>query len=545
MLLLRFLALVFTLALLAAGTARPADAQPVKYWILLADKQPEAGHSLAAIAPSARAEARRRLRGSPRRPAHLDAPVSEPYLQRLRDAGIEPVVTSRWLNAVSAYLDESQTAAVRRLPFVRGIRPVGRLVPQRAPAAPASPVVLPDYGPSRRQLELINAHAPIEAGYTGAGVVIGFLDTTYDFEHPALLPILSGGRLLGEMDFTGQPQSNTHGLSVASVAVGFDEGELVGPGHGASVLAATTEYAPTETRQEEDFFVAGMEWLEAEGADVVNVSLGYSTFDPGEGDYTVEDMDGDTALVTRAADLAAALGVVVVVSAGNEGNNPDWLRITAPADADSVIVAGAMRADSTRASFSSTGPTADGRTKPDVMALGVDIVYARPGDTYGHSGQGTSFAAPLVSGLVAQVLQANPALAPMEVRGIVRETASQSASPDNERGWGVANSAAAVERALFLADEPGPGPSTPSFHLYPTVMLRSHRALTVEMPGFGAEARATLRLFDVLGREVGVLYDGPARRGPFGVALPPLAAGVYLYRVEIGETAASGRIVVQ
>src|SRR5690606_27669951 len=172
-------------------------------------------------------------------------------------------------------------------------------------------------------------------------------------------------------------------------------------------------------------------------------------------------------------------------------------------------------------------------------------VYARPGDTYGHSGQGTSFAAPLVSGLVAQVLQANPALAPMEVREIVRETASQSTSPDNERGWGVANAAAAVERALFLAGEPGPGPSTPSFHLYPTVMLRSHRALTIEMPGFGAEARATLRLFDVLGREVGVLYDGPARRGPFGVALPPLAAGVYLYRVEIGETTASGRIVVQ
>src|SRR5690606_19617854 len=150
--------------------------------------------------------------------------------------------------------------------------------------------------------------------YDGTGVRVGFLDTLFDFDHVALAHIEAGGRLLGVMDFTGQSQSNYHGLNTTSVAFGFDEGELVGPAHGAEVLAATTEYAPTETHQEEDFFVAGLEWLEQNGVDVVNVSLGYSTFDPGEGDYTYEDMDGDTTPFTRAVDVAAALGVVVVTS---------------------------------------------------------------------------------------------------------------------------------------------------------------------------------------------------------------------------------------
>lgn len=541
----RLLALA-ALALLIAGP-RPAEAQPapVKYWIFLTDKQPSAerGGPLPRIEVTARALERRSRRGRTARPALADVPVAEAYLERLRAEGIEPVVVSRWFNAVSAYLTEEQQATARALPFVRALHPVGRLATEWTPPEPASPVRLFDYGPSALQLDLINARAPIEAGYTGAGVVVGFLDTTYDFAHPALAPIPADDRLLGIEDFTGQFQTNTHGLSVASVAVGFDEGALIGPGFAASVLAATTEYAPSETHQEEDFFVAGMEWLEAQGADVVNVSLGYSTFDPGEFDYTYEDMDGNTALVTRAADLAAAFGIAVVTSAGNEGNS-DWLYITAPADADSVIVAGAMRADSTRASFSSIGPTSDGRTKPDVMALGVDVYHARPGATYGF-GNGTSFSAPLVSGVVAQILQANPDLGPIAVRDVLRATASQAGAPDYERGWGVANAEAAIEQALILADEPGAAPDRPDARAYPTLMARGRRTLTVELRGADPSARVTLRLYDVLGREVGLLYEGPRRLGPFGVALPPLAAGVYFYRFASDDFEATGRLVVQ
>jgi subtilisin family serine protease len=531
------------LALLLAGPGALAqpDAAPVKYWVFFADKLAGDGwgedRAMAPAVVTPRALERRRLRSSPARPSRLDLPVAAPSVERLRAIGIEPVVTSRWFNAVSARLTAEQADAVRALSFVRDVRPVGRLAPRRA--APASPVVI-DYGPSQLQLDVINARAAIEAGYDGSGVVVGFLDTTFDFGHPAFATT----EVLGQEDFTGQPQGSTHGLAVASVAVGFDEGALVGPGFGAAVLAATTEYAPTETHQEEDFFVAGMEWLEAGGADVVNVSLGYSTFDAGEGDYTYDDMDGNTTLVTQAADIAASLGLVVVTSAGNEGDD-DWFYVTAPADADSVIAVGAIRADSTRSPFSSHGPTADGRTKPDVVALGSGVVIARADGGYG-SGSGTSFSAPAVSGVVAQILQANPALDPIAVRDVLRATASQADGPDNDLGWGVVDAATAVQQALALAaDGPAPAPETAAeAFLYPTVVLRDRRALTMELRGIGGAGPVALRLYDVLGRRVAVLYDGPLRLGPVALALPRLPAGVYFYRFT-GGVEEGGRIVVQ
>ena len=539
----RLLALLIAVVLLAPCGAAQSTAPSVKYWVFFADKPVDAarGGQPARIALAPRTAERRHLRGDATRAARLDVPVAASYVDRLRALGVEPIVESRWFNAVSAVLIPAQAEAVRALPFVRGLQPVARLATERTQVdlpEPVSPVVI-DYGPSQVQLDLINARLPIEDGFTGEGVIVGFLDTTFDFAHPALAHV----DLLGQENFTEQEQGSTHGLSVASVAVGFDEGDLVGPGFDAAVLAATTEYAPSETHQEEDFFVAGLEWLEANGADVVNVSLGYSVFDAGEGDFTYDDMDGNTTLVTRAADIAAALGLAVVTSAGNEGSS-DWLYITAPADADSVITVGAMRADSTKASFSSIGPTADGRTKPDVMALGVSVVIARPTGGYG-TGNGTSFSAPAVTGVVAQMLQANPTLDPVAVRDVLRATASQSDAPDNERGWGVVNAAMAVQEAIALAtDDPAASQPTEAV-LYPTVVGRDRQAVTMRLAGSDLGPRVTLRLYDVLGRRVAVLYEGPSRLGPVTLALPPLRAGVYFYRFTGGDLDAGGRIVVQ
>lgn len=539
---LRLVALLAVVLLTAAHAVAQPAAPPVKHWVFFADKPADAARgasSRVVLAPHT--VERRHLRGNPARTAGLDVPVAVSYVDQLQSMGVEPIVVSRWFNAVSVFLTPEQIEAVRALPFVRGVQPVARLATERIVAPtpePVSPVVI-DYGPSQLQLDLINARLPIEDGFTGEGVIVGFLDTTFDFAHPALAHV----DLLGQENFTGQEQSNTHGLSVASVAVGFDEGDLVGPGFDAAVLAATTEYAPSETHQEEDFFVAGMEWMEANGADVVNVSLGYSAFDAGEGDFTYDDMDGNTTLVTRAADLAAAFGIAVVTSAGNEGSS-DWLYITAPADADSVIVAGAMRVDSTKASFSSIGPTVDGRTKPDVMALGVSVVIARSDGGY-SMGNGTSFSAPAVTGVVAQMLQANPTLDPIAVRDVLRATASQSSAPDNERGWGVVNAAAAVQEAIVLAtDDPGTPRPTDAV-LYPTLLRRDRQTVTMRLTSSDLGQRVTLRLYDVLGRRVAVLYEGPPRLGPVSLTLPPLRAGVYFYRFTGGDLDTGGRIVVQ
>ena len=490
-----------------------------RYWITVGT---EGG---ADAAPTPRAVARRALRGSGHAPRHPDRALSPDALAALAALGVDVRHTSRWLGAVSADLTPAQAARVGGMPGVRSVRRTARLVAHtvaqgRPLAAPVlSPVFV--YGPSLAQLAFVRADETIEAGRTGAGVLFGILDTRFDFGHPALAHIPAAGHLVGEQDFAGGTQSNFHGLATSSVALGRLDGQLIGPAHDARVLAATTEFAPTETHAEEDAFVAGLEWMEAQGVDVVSVSLGYSRFDAGEGDYTPADMDGNTAVVTRAADLAASLGVAVVVAAGNEGNDA-WAIITAPADADSVITVGAANSDGTRAGFSGVGPTADGRTKPDVAALGVSVYVAEPAGG-AQFGSGTSYAAPMVAGVVAQMLGARPSLTPTGVREALRSTASQAAAPDNALGWGVVDAVAAL--AAATATDPVPD-EEPVWTLVPTV-ARAGRTLTL---GVGDADAGTVDLVDALGRRVAT-WAVPAGAARVAVVVPDLPPGAYFVRV--------------
>ncbi len=471
--------------------------------------------------------------------------------------GVEPRVQSRWLNAVSAYLTPEQVEAVRTLPFVRGIRPVGGMAPVdetarplvEAPSLPLVPHRLArrlDYGLSQTQLARVNALPPLERGLNGSGVRLGIIDTGLGdlATHPAFDRMLAEERFLESRDFTGQPDDGSrHGRSVLSVAAGFDEGALIGPGYGAEILHARTEYTPTETNQEEDNFVAGLEWMEAEGVDVVNVSLGYSEFDAGQHSYTPDDMDGDTPVTTQAADRAAQLGVVVVVSAGNSGNDA-WRIITSPADGDSVITVGAVDANGLKASFSSFGPTADGRIKPDVSAQGVSVYLANAASGYGFS-NGTSFSAPMVSGLVTLLLQVNPALTPVQVRDVLRQTASQSTSPDNSLGWGIVDAEAAVALAEALATgvDEVPAPDAVEVDAYP-LPATDRAVVAVRVPAPVAQAR--LSVYDLLGRRIAMPYAGPLPPGlsRLPIDLTGLPAGVYLYTLHTPKFTRHGRLVV-
>ncbi len=504
---------VLALCLLAAP-ARTAAAQTARYWIVV-------GTDGGAETPATpRALARRALRASEHAPAHPDRGVSPTAVAHLRALGVEPLHASRWLGAVSAELTPEQAAAVAALPEVRSMRRTARLVEQGAQsfapfAVPAASDVFVSYGPSAAQLQLVRADAAIEAGRRGAGVLFGILDTLFDFDHPALAHIGAAGRLRGYQNFIGGSQSNYHGLATTSIAVGLHDGQLVGPAYDADLIAGTTEFAPTETHAEEDAFVAGLEWMEAQGADVVSVSLGYSTFDPGEGDFTYADMDGNTTAVTRASDFAVSLGVSVVVAAGNEGNDP-WHYITAPADADSVITVGAAYANGTRVGFSSVGPTFDGRIKPDVAALGSGVYVARFGGGEEFGG-GTSYATPMVAGVVAQLLGARPSLTPIQIRTALRSTASRAAAPTNDLGWGVIDAVAAFAAAT-TAEAPPAGVA--AWSLRPNV-AQAGRALTLTS---GADAATDLYLVDVLGRRVATWR---AEAGRSSVTVPRLPPGTY------------------
>lgn len=552
--------LLWLCMLIPAVQAQPS-ASPPKYWIFLKDKHGADGQAAPVEAGylSAEARARRTLRGQVPSP-DLDRPLAAAYLHRLQQQGLTPLVQSRWLNAVSVRMTPAQAAAIAALPFVEKVQPVRTLTAARTHAASRSlleeTAVVPfprptrlDYGSSLMQLSLVNAVNLLEQGINGAGVRLGFLDTGFthfDFSHPALAHLVAEGRVIATQDFTNQPDDGSrHGMSVLSVATGFAEGQLIGPAWGASVLGARTEYTPTETNQEEDNYVAGLEWLEAQGADVVNASLGYSTFDAGQQSYTYADMDGETAVTTVAVDLAVMLGVVVVNSAGNEGNGA-WQFITSPADADEVIAVGAATAAGVRSSFSSFGPTSDGRIKPDVSALGSNVYLATSTSSFNFS-NGTSFSSPMVAAVVAQMLQVNPDLTPAEVRQVLRETASLADSPNNELGWGIIDADAAITHAVALDREAADVPAR--LHLRPPYPnpFNGHTTFELEWtPGETPPTLLRLRLYNALGQHLATPFEGMPRPGltRISLAADALPVGVYLYRLEGDGVLASGTLVV-
>ncbi|MCR4440267.1 MAG: S8 family serine peptidase [candidate division KSB1 bacterium] len=435
-------------------SAMPGRAGGQRYWIFFVDKGPvsesealmKSGAASQHLSPRA-LERRAKVLPAQALVDERDLQVYEPYVQRLRALAVEPLVSSRWLNAVSAAVDTAQLATVRGLPFVRAVQPVAVRLARPEPAPLAEQPRLGkglehtlDYGPSYEQNRLVRVPEVHDLGIDGTGVRIGMLDT--GFRHQ-LNEAFQRLRVVAEFDFIngdsvtqnqeGQDAANQdqHGTGTLSVIGGFSPGRLIGPAFGAEYLLAKTEYVPSETAIEEDFWVAGIEWLEAMGADVVSSSLGYLDW------YTYQDMDGNTAVTTRAADIAVGKGVVVVNSAGNEGNSA-WRYIIAPADGDSVIAVGAVNSSGVLASFSSRGPTADGRTKPDVVAMGVGVYMAGPVHaTDFRIGSGTSFSCPLLSGVVALMLDAHPYLTPMQVVEALRRTADRAQSPDNDYGWGL------------------------------------------------------------------------------------------------------------
>lgn len=510
----------------SAGPRSPdTTAAPQKYWIFLEDRP---------------------TRSAPSPEARWTRSVAPSFLARLRDVGVRPLLRSRWFHAVSARLSVSRRDTVVDLPFVRFLRPVATLRPATAssphpdPSAGDSPRSLFSLdrknsfslGASRNVLSRISAVAPLERGLDGHGVRVGFLDAHFGgLRHPAFSALRADGRLAALRTFTEGRQSGTHGAGVVSVAAGYAPGALLGPAYGATVLGATTEYTRFERNVEEDHFVAGLEWLHRRGAEVVNVSIGYTRFDEGEHSYTPDDLDGDTALTTRAVDRAAHLGVTVVVSAGNSGcDDPDscWSYVNTPADADSAIAVGAVLPDSSLAPFSARGPTADGRRKPDVVVQGRDVVAAWSDGQYAQVG-GTSFASPQVTGIVAQMLQVNPTLEPMEIRQLLRQTASRAHTPDSTYGWGIVNAEAALRRAEWRARR------NPPASLRVTPPHRPPGDPSLVAWAFAPARTSTLRtsLRTPLGRRV-IHREQSGHPGPNRLVLdvqdvPP---GVYRYRVQ-------------
>ncbi|MBN1300342.1 MAG: S8 family serine peptidase [Melioribacteraceae bacterium] len=393
---------------------------------------------------------------------HKDIPVGKDYIDKLRYTGAEIVWELKWLNAVSAYIENDKLETVKKLPFVSEIKSVG-IFKQK-------PVIFNDfdpektnklqsvenqnYGASLTQMELSDVPLLHNHNINGNGVTIAVLDAGFRFNnHNALnnIEIIATRDFVYGDDDVSNENDVSHGTSVMSLIAGYEEGQLISPAFNASLILAKTENINVEVNLEEDNFAAAVEWVEALGADIITSSLGYSEFDPGQRSYTYEEMDGETTIVTKAMETAFSRGVVTITSAGNEGNDP-WRYITAPGDGENVITVGAVNGLNVLTSFSSRGPTSDGRIKPEVLAQGTNCYAAVSSNAAYNFVQGTSFSAPIVAGITAQLMSVYPHLNNKQVREIIIRSGDNYSDPDNDRGYGLLSAKRAVEYPNIKAD---------------------------------------------------------------------------------------------
>lgn len=410
---------------------------------------------------------------------YMDLPVNREYIDDIKDNKIKIIGISRWLNGVSAYLTPDQVDDIKDLDYVLGLRVLDKLIKASTGTelTETESVVFIDknskkdsinykydYGRSLQQMQMVNVPLLHKMGFTGKGVMIASFDDGFDWRNHEALQSLN---VTTEYDFVNKDSATymqknqkyedinsqgAHGTATLSSMSGFKNGKLVSPAFGSEIILAKTEYVPTETPMEEDFWLEAAEWAEALGVDIITSSLIYRNYDDDymNNTYLYKHMNGDIPITSFAGDRCTYLGVAVFQAIGNyyQLEEPS---IGSAADGDSVISVGAVMYNGDPASFTSNGPNSKGQIKPDVSAPGVFIYVAvmedRSGDntTYEFS-DGTSFSAPITAGIAALMLEANPNLTPMQIREALRMTANQSNKPDNVLGWGVVN---AYDAALY------------------------------------------------------------------------------------------------
>jgi serine protease AprX len=450
--------------------AKLAPQDQVKVWVFFTDKgfvdvkKYRSAITQAENALTSRAARRRAKTMKQSLVDFRDLPVNQAYIDRIIDFKAKFRHPSRWLNAASFEVAVGELNKISQLSFVRSIKPVltGKREPVKTETLPDEPLQGKgsfdlDYGASYYQLEQLNIPAVHNMGYYGQGVLVCMLDTGFRKDHQAFQLADTEGRILAEWDFVnndgntqnefGDPSSaHNHGTMTWSALGGSASGYLYGPAYGADFIIAKTEDVSMEEPIEEDNWMAGMEWADSIGAEVISSSLAYFDW------YSYSDMDGNTAVTTMAADIAAQLGIVVCNAMANAG--PASGTLHAPADADSIVACGAVYSDGSIAYFSSRGPSFDGRIKPEVCARGVSTRCADPYNITGYTNaDGTSLSTPLIGGCAAVILSAHPGWTPMQVREALMMSGDNSLSPDNDYGWGVPDILAAIQYSFYLTGD--------------------------------------------------------------------------------------------
>ncbi|MCS6824707.1 MAG: S8 family serine peptidase [Cytophagaceae bacterium] len=473
-----------------------------------------------------------------------DLPVNPQYLSQLANEGAHLLYPLKWLNAAVIEATPSVISAINNLPIVKSNKKLNRNVSHtedfNVNLCNTHWFYLQNI--NLTQLRMIGADYMHQEGYNGKDISIavfdaGFknADTLHFFKH-----LFNENRILLTYDLVTF-ENNTyndhqHGTHVLSVLAAFGNSQLIGTAYKANYLLFRTEDAASEYEIEEANWARAVEMADSAGAYIISSSLGYSTFDNPDSDHSYADMNGNSTIITRYADIAYSKGMLVFNSAGNEGAS-SWKYLTAPADGHKVIAVGAVKADSNIAAFSSYGPSYDGRIKPDLVAMGEGtIIGTHTGGIL--SGNGTSFSCPLVSGMAAALWQAFPDKTHNHIRSALLYSGSHFYTPDNRYGYGIPN----FKKAYDYLNGDTTHVSVSEIQLFPNPL--SDETPKIAVPHHLLNKKFNLRIHDVYGHKVmETSVKTTSQNISLNLPLQALKKGLYIFTFEGNNTTYIQKII--
>jgi len=470
-----------------------------------------------------------------------DLPVNPNYVAQVKSTGASTYFTSKWFNGILVETDEATLASVNALSFVSEtilVAPGSKLTGGRVSKVKHRRNSSADQPANQSQLQQIGIDEMQDSGYRGEGISIAIFDSGFigvDVSSP-FADLFSDNRVRQTFNFiknnSGVYTADDHGTEVLSVMGAYTSGTYTGGAYKADYFLYVTEDIASEYRVEEYNWTFAAEHADSAGVDIINSSLGYNEFDDSSMDYKIANLDGQTALVTKASRKAIEKGMLVVCSAGNEGSN-SWKFVTPPADAAGILAVGSINRVGSLSSFSSRGPTADGRIKPDVVALGSGTSIIRSSGSLG-SASGTSLASPLVASLAAGVWQAFPTLTAQELHDAIIMSATLTSAPNNQMGYGIPHFRAIVNYLESLAE-------TEMISVYPNPVTDDRFEIRLKQP---LDSPVQILIFDARGSRVAestLKIDWA--NNPFEYDISQFKAGIYFVRVTSGNHTGTVRIV--
>lgn len=468
-----------------------------------------------------------------------DIPVNPSYIEAVENAGATILNPSKWLNGVTIETNsESVLNAIEKLPFVKKTRalhdePLKQMIKNEsfmyemnAESVVDMDVVRGHYGKAQTQIELLNGIALHDMGYQGEGMWIGICDSGYEGAdvHDVFQNMRDENRLLGTKDFVYKNgivySDDHHGTACLGLMAGYMPGTYVGTAPKASYFLCRTENINSENIIEEYNWVSAAEYMDSIGIDMISTSLGYISFDNPEASHAYSDFDGKTCIITIGAEIASSRGILCVAAAGNEGDN-DFPYVGGPGDGKNVLTVGGVKADGTRAGFSSIGPTYDGRIKPDVMSFAYAVTVASPGNNF-YEGNGTSFAAPSLAGMLACYWQARKDAPEGKIREIIKKSSNNYSSPNNEYGYGIPDFEKALDMLNLencdIFDE------KPLFYVYPNP---SNGMVNFNL---NYDVNVIVQVFDMLGKVIYISDNHNGDMTELNAFLSNLNEGVYMIK---------------